>query len=621
MSFMFNPHPYDDLSPINRPELSGKSIDSIVSGTRETALAICQKIERKFADKHNAGSFVLCMDGYPSADWRQAINLITQAMTLKKIEVAEFDISDTYKEAGLLELELADYLPNDRAKDPVLLFGKLNKNGYSVIFDEARLNSLCEAIKTAKKVGRGVRKLLIVHGCGCADKKLRKLYDAIAYFDVTPKQAILRAKQGLYRNLGDHAARPFKELVRRCYYIDFEAAGHLRGELLREAAIDFYVASDSPTELKMIPKDSLNEILSSLARRPFRCKPVYLEGVWGGHYVTKMRSLPSSMRNAAWVFDLIPLEVSILVEAGKHLLEFPFFTFVQREGNSIMGGACVKKFGGYFPIRFNYDDTYHSSGNMSIQLHPDEAYAKKHYGELGRQDESYYVVATGHGAKTYVGFQENANTDEFIREVKKSETEFVPVDHDKYINSIPSKPGTQFMLPAGTIHASGRNQLILEIGSLTVGSYTFKMYDYLRADLDGVPRPIHTYHGERVLKTERKTKWVEENLVQEAKRVRGGKGFAEYVVGEHDLIYFGLRRLEFEKSIQDDTNGRFHVLTLVDGEKVVVESLSDPKQRYEQNYLDVVVVPASVGKYVIRNLGNQPVVIHKTMLKDGFQDE
>ncbi len=48
----------------------------------------------------------------------------------------------------------------------------------------------------------------------------------------------------------------------------------------------------------------------------------------------------------------------------------------------------------------------------------------------------------------------------------------------------------QFMLPGGTIHASGRNQLILEIGSLTVGSYTFKLYDYLRADLDGTRRPI-----------------------------------------------------------------------------------------------------------------------------------
>ena len=230
-------------------------------------------------------------------------------------------------------------------------------------------------------------------------------------------------------------------------------------------------------------------------------------------------------------------------------------------------------------------------------------------------------VATGHGAKTYIGFRDDADTDEFIRAAKKSETAHTPFDHDAFVNSVASRPGVQFMLPAGTIHASGRNQLILEIGSLTVGSYTFKMYDYLRSDLEGVPRPIHTFHGQRVLETSRRAKWVGENLVQQPREVRKGPGFAEYIVGEHDLLYFSLRRFEFDRQIEDDTQGRFHVLTLVDGESVVVESLADPSRSYVQNYLDVVVVPAAMGPYRVRNLGNQPVVMHKTMLKDGFERE
>jgi mannose-6-phosphate isomerase class I len=327
------------------------------------------------------------------------------------------------------------------------------------------------------------------------------------------------------------------------------------------------------------------------------------------------------MVNAAWVFDLIPLEVSIVVEAGKQLLEFPFFTFVQKEGEALMGAGCVKKFGGYFPIRFNYDDSYHSSGNMSIQVHSGHKYNVENYGEHGRQDESYYIVATGHGAKTYVGFNEDADPNEFIREAKKSEKEYTAIDYQKYINHIKSIPGTQVMLPAGTIHSSGRNQVILEIGSLTIGSYTYKMYDYLRADLDGVPRPIHTYHGENVLCKERTTSWVKENLVQEPRLVRSGNDWAEYIVGEHNLLYFSLRRLEFEKVIEDNTSGIFHVLTLVDGEKVVVQSIDNPELSYTQNYLDVVVVPANMGRYVIKNLGVQPVCIHKTILKEGFANE
>ncbi|MCE5269828.1 phosphoheptose isomerase, partial [bacterium] len=229
--------------------------------------------------------------------------------------------------------------------------------------------------------------------------------------------------------------------------------------------------------------------------------------------------------------------------------------------------------------------------------------------------------ATGHGARTYIGFNEAADPDEFIREVKKSETEFTPVDYRKYVNHIDSRPGVQVLLPAGTLHSSGRNQVVLEIGSLSVGSYTYKLYDYLRPDLDGKPRPIHTYHGERVLDKGRKASWVQKNLVQEPRLVRQGEGWAEYVVGEHELLYFSLRRLEFEKSIEGDTEGKFHVLTLVDGEKVVVRSLDHPELCYTQNYLDVVVVPANMGRYVIENLGNQPVCVHKTMLKDGFEND
>ena len=87
------------------------------------------------------------------------------------------------------------------------------------------------------------------------------------------------------------------------------------------------------------------------------------------------------------------------------------------------------------------------------------------------------------------------------------------------------------------------------------------------------------------------------------------------------MLYFSLRTFEFEKEIEDCTNGRFHVLTLVDGEKVRIESIDNPHYSREQEYLEVVVVPASIGRYRVVNLGNQPVVMHKTMLKDGFNVE
>ena len=71
----------------------------------------------------------------------------------------------------------------------------------------------------------------------------------------------------------------------------------------------------------------------------------------------------------------------------------------------------------------------------------------------------------------------------------------------------------------------------------------------------------------------------------------------------------------FWETIEDNTDGFFHVLSLVDGEKVRVESIEDPQRYYDMNYLDIVVIPATLGQYRIVNRGVGKVTIHKTMLK------
>ena len=66
---------------------------------------------------------------------------------------------------------------------------------------------------------------------------------------------------------------------------------------------------------------------------------------------------------------------------------------------------------------------------------------------------------------------------------------------------------------------------------------------------------------------------------------------------------------------EDDTDGQFHVLALVDGERVRVASVEDPQKSFVMNSLDIVVVPASLGRYTIENLGIGSVTVHKTQLK------
>jgi mannose-6-phosphate isomerase len=614
MSFMSKPYPFEDMTALNRPRLAPSVSRSLVTGTD----TVCQFITNRIlaSTETQRRPCIIGMDGYVGAQWAESLDLIERKLAKSGIALRHIDIRRYFRSSDTIERTLSENLPVDHVKDPVSLFGRLYEGDIADFFEREHLDLLTRELTAGRRTAgeTAAKDVTIVYGHGAASAPLADLYDMILYYDVTPMHAILRARQGQVNNIGDTEERTLAYLLRRLYYVDFEIAVRERTELLTRGAVDYYVDNNS-AELKLVPRESLDEIFRTLVTYPFRCKPCYLEGVWGGHFFQRIRHLPPQMKNCAWVFDLIPNEVSVLIEVGDAYLEVPFSTLFRKEGAALMGDACVERFHGAFPIRFNYDDTFHSSGNMSIQVHPPERYARVHFNERVQQDESYYVVATGHDAKTYLGWTPDANVAEFFGQAERSTTSSERVAYERFVNSIPSRPGDQFLIPAGTIHASGRNQVVLEIGSVTVGSYTFKMYDYLRLDLEGKPRPIHLWHGRNVVDGDRRTDWVARHAHPAPRLLREGSGWAEYVIGEWDTIYFSLRRLEFDAAIEDDTAGTFHVLVLVDGEHVVVRSQRYPDKYFEQRFLEVVLVPACFGKYIITNHGDGPVRIHKTLVR------
>ena len=110
-------------------------------------------------------------------------------------------------------------------------------------------------------------------------------------------------------------------------------------------------------------------------------------------------------------------------------------------------------------------------------------------------------------------------------------------------------------------------------------------------------------------------------IVQRPRVAASGEGWKELILGENEQLYFSLRRLDFETECPQDTHGeRFHVLALVDGDHVRVRSVAHPERSFDMDYLDIICVPADMGEYVIENLGKEPVMVHKTMLRDGYQE-
>ncbi len=603
MSFMFHPYPYIDHRAVNPVTVPAEVASDFTQGT----ISVARRLSKALED----GKRRIAIDGYTGVEFSVLKQVFEQYLPS---QTRWIDGESLLKEGAEVERMTSCCLPTDRSIDPALLYGVRFSGSIEDLQDAAKIGDLQRLLSNETQP-------VVVIGRGSLSSPLCGLYDLRIWVDITPRTAALNFKYGRARNVGFDHEMPFNETMRRNYYVDFENAVNLRWKLIDADAIDWYMTADDMQQVSCMTWLHVKELFDELRKKPLRARPVYLEGVWGGFYFTKLRSLPKEMRNCAWVFDMIPMEVSLVAVIDGREFEVPFFTFVQEQKEKLLGAKAFKQFGGYFPIRFNYDDTYHSNGNMSIQCHPTADYVMRHHHELGRQDESYYVCATAQGACTYLGFLETDSCGKFFAKAREAEKDGSLVDYPAYVNRVPSEPGTQVMIPAGTIHASGRNQVVLEIGSLTIGSYTYKLYDYQRIDPQTLrPRPIHLNAGAKVIHPERTREWVERNLVNHGGILRQGKDkdgnpWMEKVVGEHDLLYFSLRNLKFWSSIDDDTEGTFHVLALVDGEAARIQSKRHPERSYDLRMLDIVTIPADFGPYTIINQGVGEVTVHKTLLK------
>jgi hypothetical protein len=218
------------------------------------------------------------------------------------------------------------------------------------------------------------------------------------------------------------------------------------------------------------------------------------------------------------------------------------------------------------------------------------------------QDESYYMLDAAEGGCVYLGLKENIDRERMMSELRAAQEGGAEFDADQYVNQFPAKKHDHFLIPAGTPHCSGKNSMVLEI-SATPYIFTFKMWDWGRVGLDGLPRPIHLEHGLRNVQWDRTTKWVRKNLVNRIERVSEGDGWVEERTGLHEREFIETRRHWFSKPVPHSTGGGVNVLNLCEGEEATVESPTGAFPQMVVHYAETFIIPAAVGDYAIRPSG------------------
>ena len=211
---------------------------------------------------------------------------------------------------------------------------------------------------------------------------------------------------------------------------------------------------------------------------PLQFEPILKERIWGG---TKLKTylnkpITSNITGESWEISTIENDISIVLNGnlkGKSLNEL-----INEFPEAILGTKVYEQFGKQFPLLFKYLD---AREDLSIQVHPNDALAKKRHNSFGKT-EMWYVMQVDLDAQLIVGFKEKSSPEEYLLNLKNKS--LVNILDTKKV-----KQGDVFFLETGTVHAIGAGIVIAEIQQTS--DITYRLYDFDRVDSNGNSRELH----------------------------------------------------------------------------------------------------------------------------------
>ncbi len=298
---------------------------------------------------------------------------------------------------------------------------------------------------------------------------------------------------------------------------------------------------------------------------PLLLTPVIKDYIWGGTRLIDEFGFSSDTESAAeaWVLASHKNGTNIVkngVFSGKTLDEV-----LKIWGTLPSQNRYINE--NFFPLLIKLID---AKQKLSVQVHPDDDYALKNEGELGKT-EMWYVVDCAKGAELVFGFNKNTSKQEFEERIKNNTL-------DEILNYVPVKKGDVFFIESGTLHAIGEGILIAEIQQNS--NTTYRVSDYGRLDKNGNPRELHIEKALEVTNTS----IVELNDTDCEKKYDYG---TEKLLAECE--YFSVKHLNLKGKKEILSDNSFVSLLLIDG---FLEITSD-NEKIVAKKGDSILIPAS----------------------------
>lgn len=549
--------------------------ESIISALRQSLF--CGNEEKK--------NLILVVECYPGV-WKEDVRELLAALPYD----GWIDADNCAYQGEELDAMMQRELTDDR------VFGIYTTHCLEDFFD-------WEKVKKAAAQAAETEGLVIVCGTGAS---LICEGDVLIYCDLARWEIQLRYRAGMSNWNTHNEDAPILSKYKRGYFIEWRLADKVKKKLMPK--VDFVLDTNTRGRFCMAPREAVASALSQASKQPFRVVPYFDPGVWGGQWMKKVCGLDESAPNYAWSFDGVPEENSLLLDFDGKIMQLPAIDLVFAHPHELLGEHVHARFGTEFPIRFDFLDTM-GGQNLSLQVHPLTEYIQEKFNMNYTQDESYYILdAEEKDTYVYLGLKEGIKKEDMARDLEKAQEGGFSFPAEKYVNKIPVKKHDHVLIPAGTVHCSGAGTMVLEI-SATPYIFTFKLWDWNRLGLDGLPRPVHLKHGLANIQWDRDTHWVKKNLVNRVEVQQEEPGVKMEKTGLHEREFIETTRIWMEKPVRVETKDSVNVLNLVEGRRLLVKSIDQSFEPYTVHYAETFIIPAAVTEYVLEPMEGEKAAV------------
>lgn len=295
---------------------------------------------------------------------------------------------------------------------------------------------------------------------------------------------------------------------------------------------------------------------------PIKFENLYYERIWGGKDLEKFRNnVPEGVIGESW--DIACHKNGTGKVANGELKGKGFDEVIKEYGNKFLGNSI--SIDEDFPLLIKLIT---AKDKLSVQVHPNDEYAKRVENDLGKT-EAWYVVDAEEGASLIVGTKD-CDKETFKKAIEDGNL-------DKYLNKIPVKKGDFFYVQSGLVHAICEGILIAEIQQSS--DTTYRVYDYNRG------REIHVEKALDVIDFSLKGENTQGITIK-----NDGYDKTYLCLGE----YFTIQKYEVNTSVKEASDeDRFYLFTCVDGEGTIKYNGGEEKISMG----DSIFIPASLGEY------------------------